>query len=253
MGLSVGPFQSSRHEEAVAKLLNTMEYVAFRDDFSYNWAVDRNITAKLLRAFDLAVLLPESLSQSGANQSQRGVLGVSLLAHEALKDPDRISVDIDNAKRMGASVSNLAAKLGFKVVFLSLCLNPSSDDRLMADAFAEAFQAGQVELFEHNGDPERTFEKVRSCSHMVSMRLHGAIMAFAGSVPFLQLEYHPKCRDFADTIGLAEIHRLDMSAFSWDGFTRKIEQLMDTKSISSVMDLHSAQERARLNFCPSAL
>ena len=253
IGLSVGPFESSRHEETIAELLGTMSYVAFRDDFSYDWAVSRKVKTRCIRAFDLAVLQPESLPLAGAGRNEERVLGVSLLAHEAQKNPTRLPVDIDIAKQVGISVARLSAKLGLKVVFFSLCLNGYSDDRIMAGVFAEAFQKGQLELFEHNGDPVRTFEKVRSCSHMVSMRLHGGIMAFAAGVPFLQLEYHPKCRDFAETIGLAEHHRLDMSAFSSEVLTRKLEGLMSVDSVSSMMDLRSAQERAKLNFCAQAL
>jgi polysaccharide pyruvyl transferase WcaK-like protein len=253
MGLSVGPFESSRHEETIAELLGTMSYVAFRDDFSYDWAVSRKLKTKCLRAFDLAVLLPESLSPAGVGRSEKRVLGVSLLGQEAQKNPARLPVDIDFAKQVGTSVARLATKFGLKVVFFSLCLNGYSDDRIMARAFAEVFQKGELELFEHNGDPVRTYEKVRSCSHMASMRLHGGIMAFAAGVPFLQLEYHPKCRDFAETIGLAEHHRLDMSAFSSEALTGKLKGLMSVDSISSVMDLCSAQERAKLNFCASVL
>jgi polysaccharide pyruvyl transferase WcaK-like protein len=252
MGLSVGPFQSLHHEDSVAELLNSMEYVAFRDDFSYDWAVSRRLKTKLVRAFDLAVLLPECLATADVNRSQNGALGISLLAPEAQRVRARLPRDIDIARHVGASAARVSAKLGLSVVFFSLCLNSYSDDRVMARAFAEAFQGDRVELFEHNGDPVRTFEKVRSCSHMVSMRLHGGIMAFAAGVPFLQLEYHPKCRDFAKTIGLAEPHRLDMNDFSAEVFTRKLEGLMGCDSIVSAMDLRTAQERANLNFCVSA-
>ena len=73
-------------------------------------------------------------------------------------------------------------------------------------------------------------------------------MAFTAAVPFLQLEYHPKCREFAATIGLSQPHRLDMEAFSTEVFTKKLEALVGFDSILSAMDLASAQERARSNF-----
>jgi polysaccharide pyruvyl transferase WcaK-like protein len=230
-----------------------MKYVAFRDEFSYNWAVSKMLKTKYIRAFDLAVLLPEASPPEVANRKKEKLLGVSLLAREALSNPARLSVDIETARQVGQLAARLTSKLNVKLVFFSLCTNKCYDDRVMARAFAEAFPEGQVELFEHNGDPVRTFAKLSFCSHMMSMRLHGAIMAFTANVPFLQLEYHPKCRDFAQTIGLAESHRLDMKEFSCDRLTKKLEALMRIDSISSVMSLRSAQEQCRLNFCASML
>ena len=253
LGLSVWPFQSRHHEDAVANLLGSMDHVAFRDDASFDWAVSRKLQTRLVRAFDLAVLLPECSSSLGVDRTRHRVLGISLLASQSQNLSTGLPLDIDIARQVGASAAHLSNTLGLKVVFFSLSLNKSSDDRIMARAFAQAFCGGQMEMFEHNGDPVRTFEKVRSCSYVVSMRLHGGIMAFAAGVPFLQLEYHPKCRDFARTIGLAERHRMGMCNFSPELLNRKLEGLMGCNSVSSVMDLRSAQDRARLNFCGSAL
>jgi len=248
MGLSVGPFQSARHEEMTAELLATMEYVAFRDSFSYEWAVSRGIKTRLIRAFDLAVLLPELLEQPQTPRQTEKVLGISLLAYQAQNDPALLQADIENARQIACQVKQISKIMSMKVVLLSLCLNPASDDRIMAKAFANAFGSANLECFEHNGDPIRTFEKVRACSHIVSTRLHGGIMAYAAGVPFLQLEYHQKCSDFAETIGLAEHHRLALNFFSPVDFERKLAALVRLDSITSVMDLRSVQERAKLNF-----
>ena len=248
LGFSVGPFQSPGHEDAVVELLNSMDYVAFRDDSSFEWAVAHKLKARFSRSFDLAVLLPQTLPQFNRSRGKERVLGISLLASEAQKNPGGLARDLEVASQIGAVVEKLAGKLNLKVIFFSLCLNSDSDDRVMARAFANACKASRLELFEHNSDPVRTFEKVRSCSHMVSMRLHGGIMAFTAAVPFLQLEYHPKCREFAATIGLSQPHRLDMEAFSTEVFSKKLEALVGFDSILSAMDLASAQERARSNF-----
>ena len=248
LGLSVGPFESASHEQAIVKLLDKLNYVAFRDDQSYDWAVANGVKAKIIKAFDLAVLFPLALPESRPERGGEKVLGISLLPYHFYKNPALLSKDLQFARQTGAAVARALAGQNVKIVFLSLCLNPVSDDRQMARAFAEGNGNQNLEVFSHNGDPVRTFQKVRACSHIFSMRLHGGIMAFAAGIPFLQLEYHPKCRDFAQTIGLADSHRMSLQDYSSDLCSSKVSELLKLNSVQSHQTLAATQQRALLNF-----
>src|SRR5262249_54930643 len=111
LGLSVGPFQSRRHEDAIEKLLDSMGYAAFRDDSSYNWAVSRNLNARIVRAFDLAVLLPECLPSARAARREDRLLGISLLAPAAQTSPGQLPLDTETARQVGACAARLSTKL----------------------------------------------------------------------------------------------------------------------------------------------
>jgi hypothetical protein len=49
--------------------------------------------------------------------------------------------------------------------------------------------------------PSRFLKKVWTFDLMLSLKLHSAILAAAADVPFLLLEYQPKCSDFAASVG----------------------------------------------------
>lgn len=248
VGLSVGPFESAAHEEAVGTLLSQMEHVALRDDYSYDWAMARKLPTRIVRAFDLAVLFPQALAPEAVARPVKRTLGVSLLAWRGQSDRTRMPEDLEMARALGAKLAPLAAREDLDVVFLSLCLNPDSDDRLMANAFAEGFGQERLQRFDHDGDPVRTYGRIQELSHLVSMRLHGGILAYTAGVPFVQLEYHPKCQDFARTIGLADRHRCGMKPFDLEQLIQRVSELIETKSVDSRMSVSAAQARASLNF-----
>ena len=250
IGLSVGPFESVRHEQEVAELLGSMEYVALRDDYSYSWARSQKIKGRIIQAFDLAVLLPEAVDfKTPVPSASNGrVIGVSLLPFQSQGAPEKEQLDLSMAREIGATTARIASAHRARIVYLSMSTNPHSDDRKMGAAFAIGAGSTNVDFFEHNGDPVRTFERIQGCSHVVSMRLHGGIMAFSAGVSFLQLEYHPKCSDFAKTIGLANHHRLDLAQFTPAAFAAKFERLLGKSGVQSAVGLRETQVRALRNF-----
>jgi polysaccharide pyruvyl transferase WcaK-like protein len=60
---------------------------------------------------------------------------------------------------------------------------------------------------------------IGGCDAFISARLHGALVAYLYGVPFAIVDYHRKCRDFADDIELPQARRItvqhqDAAAFS---------------------------------------
>ncbi|MDA7877730.1 polysaccharide pyruvyl transferase family protein, partial [Akkermansiaceae bacterium] len=247
LGLSVGPFESVEHEDSIVKLLRRMKYVAFRDSQSYEWACKKGLTANSCRAFDLAVLFGNASEPEFRDRQLDSVIGVSLLAWQAQLDSKDLHKDLAFARELGQRLRVVVGSTGQRVVFLSLCLSSYSDDRLVGDAFAEGF-GRRVERFAHNGDAKRTFERIRQLSQFVSMRLHGSILAYTAGVPFLSLEYHPKCKDFAVTIGLDERHRVRVDDIQVDEILLKVAPLLEQREVCSDVSLARAQTWAKKNF-----
>jgi polysaccharide pyruvyl transferase WcaK-like protein len=253
LGLSVGPFRSSEHEDLTERLLDQMAFVGLRDDFSADWVEQRGVTSPTARALDLAVLLPVAANLPRPRGERGRTLGVALLGQQFLRDPALRPLDVKLAAELGKETAAVAARDGCEVIAFSLCCHPVYDDRIVTRAFVEACRGCQVKIFEHDGDPIRTFGRIRECSHFVSMRLHGGVLAYAAEVPFLMLGYHPKCRDFARTIGLEEQFCMSSDRMQPKAYGDRLVQLLAQSAVPARMSLAAAQQRALLNFQPSII
>lgn len=99
-------------------------------------------------------------------------------------------------------ISNLASSLsvfrakGWVIDFLAL----GPGDYGYIDNFRSGFGFFESEITEIYTSVDRFFEVLRGISLIISMRLHGAILASCAGVPFLLCNYRPKCFDFAASI-----------------------------------------------------
>jgi polysaccharide pyruvyl transferase WcaK-like protein len=252
LGISVGPFESTGHEARTAELLNRMDYVGLRDDFSYEWCRAYGVKSPCFRAFDLAVLMPRLLPPQPLAERKKK-LGVCFLATGLQQNAHGLDNDLNTVRRLGEETSRVARRHGLEVAVFSFCRHARFDDTQVSEVFAQACRDVPVEQYYHDGDPFRTYQQILSCSHVVSMRLHGAILAYAGQIPFLMLSYHPKCSEFAKTIGLDERLLAHCNTLKAKDYAERLEFLLSVSSVPARVPLAEAQERALLNFQPRLL
>ena len=84
--------------------------------------------------------------------------------------------------------------------------------------------------------PEDFLAKIENLDLLVALNLHAGIMAAAANVPFVSLEYHPKCRDFATTLG-------------WEEFLIRTDQLDPGILIELVSALMAQLDIKRTELC----
>ena len=78
------------------------------------------------------------------------------------------------------------------------------DDRPIIEIMRSAGSPGMAYVAAHD-DPALALDLMASADLVVAERLHGAVLAAAaGTVPVM-LEYRPKLRDFAESIGLGDL------------------------------------------------
>jgi polysaccharide pyruvyl transferase WcaK-like protein len=53
-------------------------------------------------------------------------------------------------------------------------------------------------------DPDAFVDYLHGFDVVVSVKLHAAVLAAAAGVPFVAVEYRPKVRDFAESVGAVE-------------------------------------------------
>lgn len=93
------------------------------------------------------------------------------------------------------SLSVLRAK-GWLIGFLAL----GPGDYGYIDKFRSAFGFSGSEIAEIYTSVHDFFESLRGAALVLSMRLHGAVLASCAGVPFLLCNYRSKCHDFAASI-----------------------------------------------------
>jgi hypothetical protein len=87
--------------------------------------------------------------------------------------------------------------------------------------------------------PQEVFlSRVQNLDLMVAMNLHSGILAAVANVPFVSLEYQPKCRDFAATIG-------------WEEFVIRTDELKPQRLIDLVCALIAQLGVKRAELCRS--
>lgn len=213
VGVSIGPFQHRAQEEAAASLLERFDYVSVRDRRSFEWTRRMGLSAHIHAGCDLAVLMPTLAPLRPA-------------APRLPQDPLRIGVAPCHYRHDGAYrapdpaqwsrafvevVSRWSRQRPIVVDVFSLNEHPQHGDAALADNLCTALQAGRVQarvLNYRQPDPLAMVQAIARCDAMVSARLHGAIVAWLCGVPFAIVDYHRKCRDFADDIGLPAHRRL---------------------------------------------
>jgi polysaccharide pyruvyl transferase WcaK-like protein len=100
------------------------------------------------------------------------------------------------------SVARRLLTMGYRLIFLSF---ESRHDRYLHTAMAELDGGAHLELVPGYEDLDRTLTILAQADLVIGEKLHAAVLAAAAGTPFISLEYRPKCRDFAATLGVEDL------------------------------------------------
>lgn len=207
VGVSIGPFDDARAESAAAEFLHRFSYLSVRDDRSYRAAQAMGVSSITHAGCDLAALLPwlspgrERTASTPGAPARIGVVPCRYRENGAYAAPSRQRWEA----QLVAALKDLHRTRTLAVEVFSLNEHEHHGDRQLAQALVDRLRAEGIgaRWQAYTGqDPLRTVDALAACDAVVSARLHGAIVAYLHGVPFMIVDYHPKCRDFADDIGL---------------------------------------------------
>jgi polysaccharide pyruvyl transferase WcaK-like protein len=248
LSVSVGPFRSSTDEREIAEFLKRFQSVSLRDHGSYERARAMSLDLPITQSFDLAVLAHDRLpSRLPIEQRTRPRLGVALRLFESTEGGD---VATEQRRNLCAvdMLKALADKVDYELDVLAFNCHPTWGDVGLAHEIASALESivpSRVIAYER--DVASMFSAVNGCDAVLAMRLHAGIFAYASRVPFAMIDYHPKCREFGESIGLPS-----KFIFSGDGsdlaeHTTTIGELL-TNDEPSLLPLATARSMALAAF-----
>jgi polysaccharide pyruvyl transferase WcaK-like protein len=97
----------------------------------------------------------------------------------------------------------LETKINSKIYLFIFHGGTKDDDASITGLLkSKLINPNRVEIIEYNSNPEKVLNKVNDCSAFIGMKYHSCVFAYMCEVPLLLIEYHPKCRYFADEIKL---------------------------------------------------
>ncbi len=218
VGVSIGPIADAQTEDAVADFVRRFDYIAVRDKRSYELAVKMGVAKKTHLGRDLAGLLP-LLATASRDVAQRlgngpvriGIAPCNYKVTSTYAAPD----GRDLLSSLVHELARLAASRPLHVDIFSLNEHPTHGDHALAAALERSLAqhgvAVQVRRY-RNMSPLLMAQAIGECDAFVSARLHGGIVAYLQGVPFAIVDYHPKCKDFADEVGLPPVLRITAEA-----------------------------------------
>ncbi len=209
IGVSLGPFRTVQNEKDVIKYLKSLDFLALRDDRSYQYSCSLDLPYQPIKAFDLAALLPLVYAADNYHNPKRNgkTIGISICNYESYVGGDlrKERKRNDYFKRLVEQIAS-QTEVNFKVFIFNG--NPKTGDLDVSKKLIENIDTMRFDIIPYLGNVEKTWKEILSCDLMISTRLHASIFACYAEVPFMLLEYHRKCTDFLNDVGQDKKYRL---------------------------------------------
>ncbi len=253
IGISLGPYKNTASEKDTISYLKTLDFLALRDNKSFEIAESYKLPYKPINAFDLAALLPEIYNFDLAKDSgikEKSIVGISVCNYESYTNGDLKKEDRRN-RFVEDLINQLKRHPGMKFRFFVFNGNPiKGDEQLTREIIERVNKDGKLnfEIVPYQSKVQTTFEKISECSVVVSTRLHASIFACYSNTPFFLLEYHRKCTDFLHDVGQPDSYRLLDAEVEISSVADQIEEIIFNHQICKPTNICQTIEKARLNF-----
>ena len=212
IGVSVGPFTNKEDALKVKSFLQRFDYLSVRDNASYAIVKDFNLDFPVYMAGDLAGAFQTTFEISGEKkQRSKPIIGIALCNFESFVGQDPEVENKRNQALIGGTIQ-AAKKCDARIHVFSLNNHPEFGDDHLAKVLCEKLSKDGIEhklIRNSNSSLEDVWHQIAICTAFLSVRLHGAIVAYLSDIPFALVEYHQKCTDFLEDIGQDENFRLE--------------------------------------------
>ena len=235
----LGPFIHKSSEKPVAKVLDKVDMLAFRDNNSYEYSKRLSGKVKPHLTADLALLFEPSekamkktavfLEKSSVNNKEYFVV--------SLREWRNIPRDYTNT--IAAACDYIADK--YKLIPIFVPLQPSKDTRISEEVAAKT-KARSIVAHELN-DVDSVCALIKGADFTLAMRLHPLIYSYSASIPFLGLSYDEKVSSF-----IKEVERddyLEVNDITLEPLKKKIDKAFTDRN--SHESLEVMKQRARKN------
>ena len=184
-GVSIGPLITAQGRRLTRKILKMVDGIWVRDRQSYQFCRQTGVPCRLIP--DLSTVFASRIAANPSPTGRKELLfipcqtGLSYCAQIKLLE---ILKPVAKTRDLTIRVVPLYAQADTDLA-RRLCRRQGVE--LVAETFA---------------DPMQLFARIGTAQFVLAARLHGGWAAYLTGRPFMQINYHPKCRGFAETIHL---------------------------------------------------
>lgn len=195
LGCNVGPFATKFKKILIQINLRQACFLTTRDSYSYDFI------CKTRRKTKNVFLYPDILSSISRHlgiqkQSNDEVLGISVygysLTGESLLAPLTDFCDL------------YVEKTGGRVVLLCFCTGAEGDDIAAEELFQRVKKKENFSIIRHAPNRKDIIEAMATCSRLLAIRFHAAILSVSLGIPFLSICYSNKMQEYLKDIGHSE-------------------------------------------------
>ena len=214
VGVSLGPFVDSAAKEQCKLFLEECSFVGVRDKESLILARELAPNANVALTFDLAPLVTLDPDYSRQTKPENRILiNVCPVPKNANGKVDQYQQH-SLMQKMQQVIEMVWQKSHLPITLVSLNGHDSlGDDKLCHQLMESCPKNIPINFLPYQADPLKMIEQIRGYRAFVSMRLHGCVFGYLANTPVLALNYHTKCQQWCEQVGLAHEQRFNALTF----------------------------------------
>jgi polysaccharide pyruvyl transferase WcaK-like protein len=206
--LGLGPLTTERGLALAGRILNMAEMVEVRDNNSYELCKKLNVSSRVFRGFDPAVLIGRQISKGIVRDSSSGdnlpTIGISLSGSPGTGLWQETGGD-SKIDRVADALRRLTAVRRVRAAIIEMCACEHFSDRELGEKLMARLKGiCEVTLIPYCPEPAEMMRRLSGLRCIVAERLHAAIYAYALEIPFAVIADHLKCEAFTMDVGLPE-------------------------------------------------
>jgi polysaccharide pyruvyl transferase WcaK-like protein len=180
LGVSVGPFVSLEHQQALSDVLRALPSIAVRDEASII-ALKKATGSTAINLKDLAFSLPCIYTPKSVPRDRRTLI-VSIHLAQYVDTVLGVLAEVDRRSLVS------------QVLFVSL----DDESAAVTGDIARLFVPTNVSVgrFQYGDSIAEMTDLLASATCVITSKLHGAIVSFVYGVPFMLFCYQRKCAEF---------------------------------------------------------
>lgn len=214
VGVGLGPFTNVKAERACSKFLNECGFVGVRDNESLLIANEIAPNANVQKTFDLAPLLLKSEKVQKVIKSNKPRRGIALSLCSVAINPMGDVNEKDEKNRIDqlvAMITGIYDKTGESITLLEFNGHKNLGDWFINQQVMIKLPRNiPVTVKAYQPNPISLIEDLACYKAVISMRLHGSILAYLTNTPVISINYHRKCQGWCDDIGMNRAYQVKL-------------------------------------------
>ena len=194
LGVSIGPFMTSRDREATKACLEQLEFISVRDQSSLVLLEQMKVNVPSRLAPDLALAFS---TEPRSKKKQTKDLKIGLSLRSGAVDEGLLIRIRDFILLIGET------KATIELVLFCFSGLTKEADQVENEKLVKLLKKNSIVkliIVPYTNNTDRFYQDVGTCDVMLCMRLHASIISYAMNVPFLIIPYHRKCLDFGELV-----------------------------------------------------